>query len=304
MSNAADILQNEANLIQTQINNLDATITSQKRVIALNDSYSKKLSAYTRLVLAIVFALAIAVLLNILKSKFDIIPSAVITIAYIILFSVSIVYGMFVVSDVESREKTDFDKLVLDPPSGVSKSIKKISQSASESGNMNLLPGFCIGKDCCTTAMAWDNDINKCLTSCADAGRYIDSTTRECTKCSAGNYSAANNATTSCTACAAGTYSSEEGAGSCASCAAGTFSAAGASTCTSCEAGKYSAAGASTCLACPAGKFSAAGAATCTNCPEGQYSATAGATSCTACPVGYTNKALGLTSLAACTAAA
>jgi hypothetical protein len=299
MGDTDTILQNEADLLQTQIDNVNATITSQKRVIDLNDSYSKKMSAYTRLVLAIVFALAIAVLLNILKSKFAIIPSAVITIAYIILFSVSIVYAMFVVMDIESREKTDFDKLDLGPPSGVSKKIQKISQNESESGNMDLLPGFCIGKDCCNIGMAWDNDNNKCLTSCPIAGYYIDSTSQECTKCAAGNYAAINNATNSCSACAAGTYSGL-GASSCTNCVAGKSSAAGASVCTDCVAGKTSVAG-GLCTDCPAGKTSVPGGA-CTDCPEGYYSATAGASSCTACPAGYTNKSLGLTSLAACTA--
>lgn len=252
MSNAAEILQNEANLIQTQINNVDATITSQRRVIALNDSYSKKMSAYTRLVLAIVFALAIAVLLNILKSKFDIIPSAVITFAYIILFSASIVYAMFVAADVESREKTDFDKLDLGPPSGVSKVIQKVKQDDT---NLNLLPGFCIGKDCCNIGMAWDNNNNKCLTSCT-AGQYVDNDSKECTNCAAGK-----------------------------STSAGIFA-----TCADCEAGKSSTAGGA-CTNCPAGKTSIAGGL-CTDCPAGKSSVAGGV--CTDCEAGKTSVAGGL----------
>jgi hypothetical protein len=301
MTAAETILDNEANLIQGQINNVNATITSQKRVMYLNESYSKKMSAYTRLVLAIVFALAIAVLLNILKSKFAIIPSAVITIAYIILFSSSIFYAMYVVADIDSREKTDFDKLDLAPPSGVSKNMQKLKQDDT---NLNLLPGFCIGKDCCTSGMAWDNDENKCLTSCPNPGYYVDNTSQECTKCAAGTYVGASTPTaSSCTNCAAGTYSSE-GAGSCIACAAGTYSGLGSSSCINCPAGKTSNASSTSeasCNNCPVGKSSIAGGA-CTDCPQGYYSATAGAASCTACPAGYTNMSLGLTSLAACTA--
>jgi len=251
---AADInLQNEANLIQTQINNVEATITSQRRIIELNDSYSKKMSAYTRLVLAIVFALAIAVLLNILKSKFAIIPSAVITIAYIILFSVPIIYAMFVVSDVDSREKTDFDKLDLGPPSGVSKAIQKVKPQ--DDSNLDFLPGFCIGKDCCNTAMAWDNDNNKCLTSCT-AGQYVDNDSKECMNCAAGK-----------------------------STTAGIFA-----TCTDCPAGKTSIAG-GLCTDCPAGKTSIAGGL-CTDCPAGKSSVAGGL--CTDCEAGKTSVAGGL----------
>ena len=81
-----NILISASNELDTQIKNVDATITSQRRVMALNDSYSKKMAMYTRLVLAIIFALAIAILLRILKDKFQIIPESVITIVYIILF--------------------------------------------------------------------------------------------------------------------------------------------------------------------------------------------------------------------------
>ena len=84
-----NILISASNELDTQIKNVDATITSQRRVMALNDSYSKKMAMYTRLVLAIIFALAIAILLRILKDKFQIIPESVITIVYIILFSCS-----------------------------------------------------------------------------------------------------------------------------------------------------------------------------------------------------------------------
>jgi hypothetical protein len=244
MSETDDNLNAEMDTIQKQINNVNATISSKERVIALNDSYSKKMSAYTRMVLAIVFALAIAVLLNMLKSKFDIIPSAVITIAYIILFSSSIFYSLLVLSDIDSREKTDFDKLDLSPPSGVSKNIQKISTSTDST---NFLPGYCIGKDCCTTAMAWDSNSQKCVNGCPSAGYYINSE-KDCEKCAAGKYADADNSTSECTSCAAGTYSNA-GAGTCTLCAAGTFSLAGASSCTDCPAGQTSEEGDSSCAA-------------------------------------------------------
>ena len=244
MSETEENLEAEMDTIQTQINNVKTTISSKERVIALNDSYIKKMSAYTRIVLAIVFALAIAVLLNMLKSKFDIIPSAVITIAYIILFSASIFYGMLVLSDIHSRETTDFDKLDLSPPSGVSKNIQKISSSSTTS-DIDLLPGYCIGKDCCTTAMAWDSKSQKCVNGCPSPGYYINSV-KDCEKCAAGKYSAINNSTSVCTDCAAGTYSSS-GSGTCTLCAAGTYSSAGASSCTDCPSGKTSEEGSSSC---------------------------------------------------------
>jgi hypothetical protein len=281
MSETNDNLNAEMNTIQTQIDNVNATISSQQRVISLNESYSKKMSAYTRLVLAVVFALAIAVLLNMLKSKFAIIPGAVITISYIILFSACIVYAMFVTADVNSREKTDFDKLDLDPPSGISKNAQ---QTTPNTGSLNLLPGYCIGKDCCTSAMAWDNDNNKCLTSCPNAGYFINSDTRECNKCIAGKYSAANNMTTTCSDCAPGKYS-EAGAETCTDCAAGTFStAAGSSSCMACAVGTFSVDGASSCIAsCPANTYGDVTTKACIACPAATPNSVAGSLAASAC---------------------
>jgi hypothetical protein len=230
-----EILQKEYNKLQDQIKNVNESVSSQERVNMLNNSYSKRMSAYTRAVMAGVFGLAIAVLLNILKTKFSIIPDAVITFAYIIIFSSVLIYTMFILSDVYSRENTDFDKLDLDPPEGVSKAMRRITQNESERGNMDLLPGYCIGSGCC------------------NSGTKYDSTTSKCTSCEAGKYSG-------------------PGAETCTNCEAGKYSEAGSATCTNCTAGQYSAAGSATCTLCESGKYSAAGSATCTgSCPENTY---------------------------------
>jgi uncharacterized membrane protein (DUF485 family) len=215
-----EIFREEVKKLKSQINDVDVTISSKNRVLALNESYSKKMSSYTRLILAIVFALAIAVLLNILKSKFAIIPGAVVTVSYILLFSASLIYAMFVVSDVYSRDNTDFDKLDLDPPSGVINNIqnKVISQRKSERSDFDLLPGFCIGQNCCTTGMAWDDENSKCVTSCPNAGYYKDIETSTCTRCGAGTYAGLGAA--SCSSCPSTTPNSPAGSISIASCTA------------------------------------------------------------------------------------
>lgn len=248
------ILNSEANLVDKQLQNIKNTITSQNRTMTLNDSYSKKMAMYTRVVLAVIFALAIAILLNILKTKFSIIPDSVITIAYIILLSSTLIYGMFILSDINSRDKIDFDKLDLSPPSAVTKAMNGV-QPIPSSGELDLLPGFCIGKDCCKSGSFFDNDIDKC------------------TQCAKGEYSSMDGAE-ECTACGKGQYSDITGAASCTNCKAGTYTDKIGSTL------------ASECIACAAGKYSATAGTPCVSCPENTYSSTPGATVCTACPAG------------------
>jgi len=239
------ILEDEAANIATQLKNVETTLTSQNRVIALNSSYSKKMALYTRLILAIIFALAIAILLKILKYKFMIIPNAVLIIVYILLFSACAIYGMFVISDINSREPTDFDKLDLGPPVAVNKQINRGINSGRDVGEFDFLPGYCMGSSCCTEgSTAWDDTNSKCIAGCG-VGSVYDTTTKKCTKCAAGE-SSTGELTGKCTACAAGSYTTDGTA--CKLCAANTYSAAGASVCTNCEDGKTSFAGSASCV--------------------------------------------------------
>ena len=241
----------ESVMLGTQLKNVQTTITSQRRVLSLNDSYSKKMAMYTRLILAIIFALAIAILLKMLKDKFQVIPDSVITLVYIILFSSCAVYGMFIVSDINSRETTDFDKLKLSPPGAVS---KQMYNHKLDLGNLDLLPGYCIGESCCSAinATVWDGANENCKIGCPVGTKYVDnadSTGKTCTACPAGQTASGKEET--CTACPAGQYSLS-GKG-CMGCAAGTYSAtAGATTCTACASGFTSPAGSTACVAIPA----------------------------------------------------
>ena len=235
---ADGILNTEVGELTRLTTNVNETISSQERVNALNESYSKRMAAYTRAVMAAVFGLAVALLLNILKSRFSIIPDAVMTIAYIIIFSSVLIYGMFVMSDIYSREITDFDKLLLNPPNGVSKNIQKITQKKQELGDLDLLPGYCIGSDCCSGATAWDENTSKCTNSC-NAGKYSMSSTNNdgtniCTNCAAGTFSAAG--ASSCTICPINTYSDTAGATACTACASGKTAPAGSTSASACTA--------------------------------------------------------------------
>lgn len=243
-------LNAESDTLGTQLKNVKATITSQRRVLALNESYSKKMAMYTRLILAIIFALAISILLKILKDKFQIIPDSVITLVYILLFSSCAVYGMFIISDINSRQTTDFDKLELSPPGAVS---KQMYNHVPKLGSLDLLPGYCIGANCCsaTTATVWDDANENCKIGCPNGTKYVDNadgTGKTCADCPAGQ--TASGTETTCTACPAGQYS-VSGKG-CMGCAAGTYSATtGATTCAACASGTTSAAGSSACVAIP-----------------------------------------------------
>lgn len=171
----AAILNAQASSIEARLTNVDNTITSQKRIIALNDSYSKRTAAYTKMVLLTVFVLTIAIFLKILQTRIPfILTDGIMTIVYIAALAVPLVYALFVISDINSREKTDFDKLDLAPPTALktqSVADRQAADAAKQaSGDLSgLLPGMCLGSDCCKDieGVEWNADKQQCILKAA-----------------------------------------------------------------------------------------------------------------------------------------
>ena len=167
----AAILNAQASSIEARLTNVDNTITSQKRIIALNDSYSKRTAAYTKMVLLTVFVLTIAILLKILQTRSPfILTDGIMTIVYIAALAVPLVYALFVISDINAREKTDFDKLDLAPPKALqtqSAADRQAADAAKQaSGDLSgLLPGMCLGSDCCKDieGVIWNDEKQQCI---------------------------------------------------------------------------------------------------------------------------------------------
>jgi hypothetical protein len=150
-----------------------SAMTGQKRVIQLNESYRKRTAAYTKAVIAIVVALAIVVILKVVQGYIPI-PEMVMTLVYILLLSVSILYAASVAFEVVNRDKTDYDRLDVPPPVIPTASDKERDQiKAAGMGNLlGTLPGMCIGKDCCDlTASVYNSDNAKC---CPFASPFVD----------------------------------------------------------------------------------------------------------------------------------
>jgi hypothetical protein len=224
------ILQNEATNLANKLNSVNNTIASEKRIIQLNDSYSKRMAAYTNIVMVFVFALAIAIVMKLLKNNTPFVPDAVLSIVYILLISSSIIYSMFILSDIVSRENNDFDKLDLPPPKAVLKKSTTTTSGPTELDVTPVLPGYCIGSSCCSVSMAtiWDSPSQTCKSGCAP-GTYKDST-GGCVSCPIGT-SKTSSDTSACTKCNSTQYTESAGATYCLQCPANKVANATGSAC-------------------------------------------------------------------------
>ena len=215
-----DRLNAESNDLAKRLENVNNTATSQTRINQLNDSYSKRMTAYTHIVMVFVFALAIAIIMKLLKNNTQIVPEAVLFIVYALLASVSIIYSMFILSDIISREKNDFDKLNLPPPRAATKNATASSATAGIEVTPALLAAAALGSTYCGLGTLYD-ETGKCVPGCS-AGKYLDVSSGTCSSCSLGYSKISTDGAEPCTICAAGTIAAATGSSSCTPCAAGT----------------------------------------------------------------------------------
>jgi hypothetical protein len=222
-------LTKESEDLAQRIKNVDNTMTSQNRVIQLNDSYSKRMSAYTHIVMVFVFALAIAIIMKLLKNNTQLVPEAVLFIVYALLASVSIIYSMFILSDIISREKNDFDKLVLPAPKAATK--KDTVSSATDDLEVipSLLAAAALGSTYCGDGTIYNTTDEKCEPGC-NSGKYLNVSSGTCSPCDLG-YSKFGDGPELCTLCDAGKIAATTGLSSCTPCATGTSANAGRTAC-------------------------------------------------------------------------
>lgn len=193
------LLEKQASIIQAKF--------GQSRIVDLNRDQMKRTTAYTKVGILTVVSLGIILVFRLLG---DIIPDSVMTMIYIILFSVCIFYGLFVYSDVNGREKTNYDRYDIAPPIiNLSDSEKKKRRDAAlKEGDLLAAndKGVCSGQACCDYKQAYNGQLNKCdnCTNTASGEGYYNKTTNACANCS--DNKKWDTTTKTCIACETGTW--------------------------------------------------------------------------------------------------
>lgn len=156
------IVDTEKDRLLLKKQSIDNALTGKKREIELNDSYQKKQAEYNKIKIAWVFALAIYVLITVLKNHFPVIPSFVNGLILIGTFVAVSIYSINIFIEILRREKINFNKLNLAPPTILPTVAKKDSGRESD-----LLKGMnlygCVSSYCCSEGTKWDSDMSKCV---------------------------------------------------------------------------------------------------------------------------------------------
>lgn len=154
----SDILYNETTRLNSKKDSIDNAVSTQKRMIQMNDSDGKKNSEYIKMVVAGVIVLAIIIGLTFLSRIFPFIGGIVMFIV-MLLISGYIIYCVQKYYMISSRDKMDFDKLATTSPNILTSTQTEATLKANQGsgdllGSLNL--SGCIGSSCCDVGTIWD----------------------------------------------------------------------------------------------------------------------------------------------------
>ena len=188
------ILKEENLRLITKQNDIANARFGQRRIVDLNRSQMKRTAAYTKVGVLTVVSLGVIFILK-MFGNFIPIPEAIVGIIYVLLISLCVLYGLYVYSDVNGRESTNFDRYVIPSPVvTVSEAEKaKLQTNAVATGNLiaaNAGNQLCSGQACCDLYSAYSSSTNKCnacaLNGTVSGSGYYDNTANACATCTSG----------------------------------------------------------------------------------------------------------------------
>ena len=186
-----DMIQRENERLTLKKNVIDNTLNGKIRAAQLNESYRKKRAAYMKILITICVTIVLYMIFSYLPNYFPFL-SGFMNILMIILFSISIIYILFIIKEIYTRENINYDRLDIAPPKMKSNADILASQlDAANSGNLlGTLsdPDQCVGPSCCeATNSRWSVDVNKCIPLYDNGeGPFYDATTRNAVKTCSG----------------------------------------------------------------------------------------------------------------------
>jgi hypothetical protein len=156
-----NIIDKEADRLQSKKAQIDQAAENQKRLIYFNDNSRKVYAAYLKITVTAVITLAIVWIIRIINFHFgSYIPDFITNILLIVTVAIGaiIMYNYYVA--IRSRDPYNFDELKLDPPAPLATPSPQPTSS-----NLNLgVNGLCAGSYCCAPGITvWDTVQKMCV---------------------------------------------------------------------------------------------------------------------------------------------
>ena len=159
VSHLQDLVKNVYNIENQRLQNrkqgIDDMITSQKRLVSLNQSYTSKMKKYAFIIGIIAFSLVFTVMIIVFRS---LISPIFADFSIVVVIAGAIIWCYLIFIDIQKRDKIDFDEIASDSSSLVNPAnIEQRNNAAANMGDISTLQNNlisqagCIGRQCCPT---------------------------------------------------------------------------------------------------------------------------------------------------------
>lgn len=159
------IVNNEMNRLQEKKQIIDGALTTQQRMMQMNDTYTKRQHQYTKMLVAIAVAITLMIVMSYIAFAF---PewSALATVANIAIIVIVFIYCFWTYYYMAARDPIYYDQLnIQQDPFPVTNNGAAATPTPAPGAHALTTDGQCIGPSCCNTARGavWDASNNVCI---------------------------------------------------------------------------------------------------------------------------------------------
>lgn len=167
------LLTNENARLERESGAVEQAKHVQNRLINLNTSYGKRFNAFNKVFYAVILSCFMILVFIYQKKWFDVIPDSINTILYVLILSVALIYIMFVIADIASRDKMNFNKIYVPAPEELSEADR---EKMKKDGKLLGLDSTCVGANCCSADnnTVWDPELGYCKYDTDDTSGSTD----------------------------------------------------------------------------------------------------------------------------------
>ena len=160
------IVEDEKERIDTNIQTVETSLFSKKRMVELNESARLKTEQYNKILYVFVISAAIIMIIVIGTPYLPMIPEIIPQLLIGMVGSFALIDIFLLYAGMNKRSTLDFSKLKLDPPAIKTSSENDIAkQKARAAGDLlgSIAIDGCTGPECCGTGVIWDTSLMKCI---------------------------------------------------------------------------------------------------------------------------------------------
>jgi hypothetical protein len=161
------IIDQEMNRLEQKQQNIEGAVTTQQRMMVLNDSFLKRQQMFSKMAVAIVIGMSLIFIFRYFSINNPDLEGLANVLSIFVIVSVFF-YSMWTYVAIISRDPIYFDQLKYIPDKLTPAPTSSVVYSSGYGGtgsSQQFNPNQCIGSDCCSVAngSVWDSSSNSCV---------------------------------------------------------------------------------------------------------------------------------------------